>query len=376
MHSGQRADIRRRKEGGMLSMLVVLYLFLGGAGAGACTVTSLLALLCPREEVCATIQARGGAKALGTAESAAAPSGRRMLRAPYAYRRLLVPSFVAALGFLAAGAACLAFDLGRADRITLLLTSPAPTHITVGAWALVVCSACVALLICAWSAAERCWPDAIVRALEGIAIASGIATMLYTGFLLQSLNAVPLWTTFWMPALFALSSLSCGFALALTATQFTESALAFERVVHRMMKLDLAIIALEIAATVGLTIWALNLMGGVDAPPALWKAYDTGAASIDASSPTAAAAAIAAANLLGGKVSHLYWGGFAFIGLLVPLAMEAALLARARKGKKLSGVAAVALSACVLFGGFALRFCLVEAGTHPLSLLLATYIGG
>ena len=80
-----------------------------------------------------------------------------------------------------------------------------------------VCAALAVLAGLAWAGLARRWRFAAVRVLQAALALAALAVMLYTGLLLQSLNAVPLWATPWLPALFVLSSLSCGMALVLAA---------------------------------------------------------------------------------------------------------------------------------------------------------------
>ena len=69
------------------------------------------------------------------------PAGAHaVLRPPAAYRRLLAPGYRATPVALALGMVCLLADVGRADRLLLLLTSPALSHVAVGAWSLAVCA--------------------------------------------------------------------------------------------------------------------------------------------------------------------------------------------------------------------------------------------
>jgi formate-dependent nitrite reductase membrane component NrfD len=62
-----------------------------------------------------------------------------------------------------------------------------------------------------------------------------------------------------------------------------------------------------------------------------------------------------------GPNAHLFWIGFVLIGFLIPLGFEIALLARIERRE--TGSAFMVLPACcVLFGGFAIRACIVMAG--------------
>ena len=55
------------------------------------------------------------------------------------YRRLFAPSYVCGAGVLVLGIVLLAVDLGRADRLLLLVTQPHATHLVIGAYALFFC---------------------------------------------------------------------------------------------------------------------------------------------------------------------------------------------------------------------------------------------
>ena len=83
---------------------------------------------------------------------------------------------------------------------------------------------------------------------------------------------------------------------------------------------------------------------------------------------TAEALAVSAEALVAGEAAWLFWGGFVLVGLAVPLVLDA-VLARPRS---VCPPLAIAAAACILVGGFAMRFCVVEAGMHP---LLAMTVG-
>lgn len=321
----------------MLGDLIVCYLFLGGAGAGACLVLAILGLLAPRECIAAGFAFRSGT----------AP----VLRPPDAYRRLLAPGYAAALAALIVGMTCLLVDLGRADRLLLLATSPTASLIAVGAWALALCVLLAAALGCAWAGLGR-WRLALVRVLEVAAAAVALAVMAYTGFLLQGLAAVPLWATPWLPVLFVLSSASCGLAIVLAAAQFTGAAEPFARVLRRLAAADAVIIAAEIAVVAAFLLGALAGAGTEAGAP-------TG---------TALAARESAQALMVGEGAALFWGGFAVAGLAVPLVLDLAFLCVLRPRP----LPVLGAAACVLTGGFILRFCIVEAGLHPVLSLFTS----
>lgn len=303
----------------MLSDLVVCYLFLGGAGAGALLVLCALGLLSTR----AAALARGG-----------------RLRATSAYRRLLAPGFASAFALLAAGAVCLAVDLGSFDGALLLFVRPRATHLTVGAWALAAGLLLSALSCAAWSSA-RGWRLAVVRALGVLGAVDALVAMAYTGLLLGGVGAVPLWASPWLPALFVVSALSCGVACVIGAAHLAGAARLFPGVLRALAAVDAVAIVAEAAAAWGLVAFAAA--GG-----------SMGGASQEA--------AVASAEVLvAGPDAWLFWGGFALAGLVVPFALDL-VLARARRPLP---HAALAAAACVLAGGFAMRWCVVAAGAHP-----------
>ena len=65
---------------------------------------------------------------------------------------------------------------------------------------------------------------------------------------------------------------------------------------------------------------------------------------------------------MAGEAAWLFWGGFVLAGLAVPFALDVA-LARLRRPRP---VIALVTAACVLAGGLIMRYCVVEAGMHPL----------
>lgn len=318
--------------GAVFGTLIVCYLFLGGAGAGLCLVMTLLALSAPTELVAARAPRRRGA------------GGRWVVDAPWAYRRLIGAGYAVSLAVLALGIVCLLADVGRADRVLLLLMYPTGSFIALGTWALALCAALALALACVWAGLIRLGLF-VVRMLGAFALAVALVVMVYTGLLLQSLDAIPLWATPWLPVLFVLSSLSCGIALALGMAQFTGAASVFGAVLRRLAAVDVLTVALEAAAVALLIVTA----------PVVVPGAENGMAG------TAQALEASVWTLVAGPDSWLFWGGFVGVGLALPLMLDLA-LAHARRPMPLLAVAA---AACVLVGGFVMRFCVMGAGMHP-----------
>lgn len=334
-----------RGRADLFGMAVVCYLFLGGAGAGACFVLAILGLLTPRE--CFADERFAGARVGGMCASPA--NTCRGISVPQAHRTLFFPAYVCAAGVLVMGVVFLAVDLGRVDRLLLLVLSPSATYLVVGAYALVFCILLAIALAAAWGGfARRLRPNMLV-VLEWAMLVCSSAVMVYTGLLLQSLRSVPLWNTVWLPVLFVLSSVSCGFAFVLALAYVSGSARDFASLFGHLVAADAVVVLAEIL-TMGLLI------------ASAWHA----AAAGQEQTGTSIAAAQSLDCLLRGSVAPVFWGLFAGLGLVVPLAMEMIV----RRWHRFSANAAVALAACILVGGFVLRWCLVEVGMRPMLVMM------
>lgn len=317
----------------MFETAVVCYLFLGGAGAGACAALAVAGFLVPRDYL--------ESERIGSSGAV-----RRAVVVPEDYRRLFFSGYTAALVALALGIAFLLVDLGRADRLLLLL-QPKLTYLSVGAYALAACVivSCIAALL--WGGFirfARLWAFRLVGCAQLI---SAFAVMVYTGLLLWDVRAVPLWSTPWLPALFALSALSCGLALLLAGDRLSEGSRRFPGYARGLAKADLAIVIVEAAVAGGFVVSV--------------------GASGAGGTPTALAAAASLARLLTGDLAVAFWGGFVACGLVAPLLVEAGLMLSGRRAP----LVAVGASALILAGGFFLRWCVAEAGAHPAVMTLS-----
>ena len=348
----------------MLSNLVVCYLFLGGLGGGACMVLSVLGLFSPRDAIAAmcptkrnvvlpgdTTYCGGSLACVARASWYFAPVG--------AYRKLFVAGYTAALVALFLGAFCLVADLARADRVALLFISPTPSFIAVGTWFLVAAFTLTCTMLVAWGTAPSL-RIGVVRALQALSFVVGLGVALYTGLLLQSIAAVPLWASPWLPVLFLLSSASCGVALVLLSSHVAGSLVAFSTVMRRLLAVDALVIVLEAVATILLVI--ASLRGGVPLNAADGVAF--------AASPTDAAAVASAGELLCGADAWIFWLCFVTIGLVAPLVLECSRLNDSRKRPAIACV----IACCVLLGGFAMRYCIIIAGAHPVVVSAMTVL--
>lgn len=301
----------------MFSELAVGYLFLGGAGAGVVAVASIADL--------ARVKAPFGA------------SSRMSVGEAPSVERMISFGMLAGYAALSLGVLCLLFDLGRIDRVAALFLEPSPTFLTVGAYALAALAVFAAFLAAVRFAYLPSIPRGAVRAVEAVAGIVGVAVMLYTGLLLQSMGAVALWRSPFVPALFVLSSLSCGIAMLLITAFFAPADAATMRFARTLARVDAALIVLEAAAA---ALFVALALGG--------------------DHPTAAQSA---QRLASGDLSQWWWVGFVLCGLAVPLVAEASFAVRRMPATALRATLAVA-AVLVLVGGFCMRSALVDAGAH------------
>ncbi|WP_367116881.1 NrfD/PsrC family molybdoenzyme membrane anchor subunit [uncultured Ellagibacter sp.] len=299
----------------MFSELVVCYLFLGGAGAGACLVLSVMGILVPRSRF-----SKGPARSIFVS---------------WEYRKLFGFGFAFALVALVAGGLFLFADLGRADMVLQLFTSPRAVHITIGAYALIFCILGATLQALIWAQMIRRSSVFILRLLCVLTALISLVVIAYTGLLLQSLRSVPLWHNIWLPALFILSSLSCGMGLVMGASLLAGLGSVFGSVLRQIAFFDGLVIALEALSVVTFLLTTL----------------------VSASKT----AVLSGKELVLGSNSGLFWAGFVLLGLVVPLALDYQLCSR----QPIRASLGMTSAACVLAGGFVMRYCLVQAGVHP-----------
>ena len=320
----------------MFSDLIVAYLFLGGTGAGGCVVVAFLALLADPLPL----------------EAALARKMRSSAADPW--RRFFAAMQLAILGALLLGMLCLIADLGRPDRLLLILFHPAPTYLAFGAWALIACFALSAFSLLIWTGAARASRRVMVL-VSIVSIVAGVAVMLYAGLMLADMRAVPVWNTPLLWVVFVLSALSCGIALVLVAAFASGSVGPFARTLMRLSKVDAVIILLEAIAGIAFLVSAWQQAGGLVGP----------------TDGTSYAAQESLEALVAGPLAALFWVGFAFIGMAVPFvqdiilgrtsgtAVSAAMLRR-------RSLLMVSVAACVLIGGAVLRLLVVAMASHPL----------
>ncbi|WP_304426932.1 NrfD/PsrC family molybdoenzyme membrane anchor subunit [uncultured Adlercreutzia sp.] len=300
----------------MFGIGVVCYLFLGGMGGGLCIVLGILALMVPDLLVSGCFSS--------------------------AYRGFFARGYAAAALILLLGSLCLLADSGNYDALKHLFVPRRLTYLTAGAYLLTA-------LIVISVAYSICWRGGSIRALRTLyrcrailSILLGIAVTLYTGLYLSDLPAVAVWHTPLLPLLFFLSSLSCGLACAPVVAYMAGEWGAFSASLVSLVKVDAAVIALEIAI-VALFV-AAPFWGSSDSSASLARQVSTWA-------------------LIGGAVAPAFWVAFVAIGLACPLALEL------RPGRNRAFGRYAIIAAAVVVGAFVMRYVIVEVGVHPEALI-------
>ncbi len=327
------SDGRRRDgaDGTVLSYLVTGYLFVGGSAAGLLVVLSALSLAEARRVRAAdpSVDVR---RLWATGARFPHPAGAAHaggLAVPRSYR---LAAWIVCFGLFALASCLLAADLGRFDRVALLVVSPAPSAIAVGFYAL-ACAAAIAGAQAALALRERTrMRPRLAFALGILGLAAGAVTAVYTGVLLSGMASVLAWQTPLVPLLFAVSSLSCGCAIAAALAALLDGERGTAPLVGGVLLIDRVLLLVEGALVAAFAAWLL--------------AHD--------------GTRTAAETLFAGDLAPWFWAGLAAVGIAAPLAAECTFRKRA------PGVL-IAASGCVLAGGALLRWLVVQLGQYDVA---------
>lgn len=170
------------------------------------------------------------------------------------------------------------------------------------------------------------------KALDVVGAVLAVCVAAYTGVLLGDAGvAFPLWNMAVLPILFIVSAASTGIAVTLLITRLVAADEA--AALPWLGKAGLVLPVLELALVIVLLAVA-GMAGG--------SAGAAGAASV--------------ANLVSGPYAVAFWLGFVVIGLAVPFVLEF-MSHRGSQSKALP----MAGEACILVGGFMLRYLVIMA---------------
>lgn len=234
----------------MYGTLVIAYLFLGGAAAGALFAMSAWSLW------------------LRVARTRT-PQSQLLVHAFAALRKRV---YVVGFMMLALAMVCLLWDLGTPERALLLFLRPHPTVLTFGAYTLAVEGVLAALLAASHLFGHPILGKCALFAAEILCCAGAVATMVYTGvFLLNS--GIAFWNTEALVGLFVLSSLSAGISTLLLIDWFIQGQTMSLCAAKPLQKWHLACLAFE---TVFLTLFVCAAFSnpGADAARAVLLSPD------------------------------------------------------------------------------------------------------
>lgn len=340
----------------MLGILLIAYLFVGGAAAGLCLVLSLVSL-----KVKTPVQSLEfddhnrhihGCHAYNGYSHNRNASGRHTYNHNtgnwHAHNQNTHAAQVDAIkrGYslcvvlLVVAGLLLMADLGRLDRLELLLFSPTASLISVGAYALLITLVLTGIQWLRWHRVFTL-PAAIAKVVTVVLVVSSAVVMVYTGLLLGDISAIPLWANPVLPVLFFVSSLSCGLALAAILAGFSRGFSQLAQPLARLVEFDVVVKFTEVIVCVAFVVVGFQL-------------------GSSAANPTEETINVALQTLLTGPDAGLLFGGFIMLGLVLPLIFDIVLLFNMRPAPLLAVVSA----GCVLFGGFVVRYCIVSAGVN------------
>lgn len=262
-------------------------------------------------------------------------------RRPTSLSAQVMPFVAAAL--ISVGMVFLLLDLSYPTHVYRFFMTFEPTSpMSWGSWILLLVYPALVMLGLGALPEERraslmTWP--VVRRMEGLmkwvfALADrwrttilwtsallGVGLGVYTGLLLGTMSARPMWNTSVLGPLFLVSGISTGAAAMMLSRLHEEEA-------HLLAKWDSVAIGVEL-----LLICALVL--GYATGPAVSKA--------------------AGQMILGGPYTAMFWGLVVVAGLIVPLVLNLVELKRSIPGTRFA-------PALILIGGLALRVVFVAAG--------------
>ena len=191
------------------------------------------------------------------------------------------------------------------------------------------------------------WLKALLLALVGVwfllapySVYHVVKYVLIGGVLLMAAGSVPLWNTPLIPVLFTVSALDAG-AVVVLACLLGEKAEGADAMYR---KVSLASVALIVGEALVLTALLMSHLSG------------------------SVSQAIAASTLVSGDLSLQFWLIVVIVGLAIPLVLDLLTMTKIVKNKDARRVAHIAVIVLVLVGGLALRYVILAAGIHAVSV--------
>lgn len=315
----------------MFNTLIILYLFLGGFGAGTFALTIILGWL--------------PTSWFGICD----PHNDRQRRSLHEKIGLTV-----ALGALGIGIVALCLDLGsRAFKFYFALNNLGTSWLSNGALSLALLAA-LGLVLLLHKTDFFSLPNPLLMATKIAGLLTALFVMFYTGAFLYSMgNAIPRWNTLTLPLLFCLSSLSCGIAVHEFIADYYQmpGQYGVKRFLNRS---EVAILALELIVAI---LFAWLSYGSQFFPEPAAKSAPFGAQLI---------------ALFDSNLPQFYYA-YLLIGLAIPLVIGAIEWTHSGTSehpqsfhtKRGSRKLAAFVMMCVIVGAFCLRFAVVMDASHP-----------
>jgi formate-dependent nitrite reductase membrane component NrfD len=283
--------------------LIVSYLFLAGAGAGAFVAAVACDLLAP-----------DWSKALARAGSLAAGP------------------------LVAIGTACLVLDLEAGLwepwRQIFLVSNPA----SMISWGVVVLSLFIPVALLYAAALNNItfvgrYLQKYIWHLEVVGMPLAIGTAIYTGILIAVVNGVPFWNTPMMPVLFLASAISTGLAVAMIGAAIIDIT-----TIRTLSNFALGhVIFLTVEGIVLMLLVFMSLTGSAEA-------------------------ATSAQMLISGILSPYFWALVVVVGILVPFVLS---VVEYYEYGEMPKHLVVGADLCVLIGGMSLRALIIFSGSPP-----------
>lgn len=298
--------------------LIIIYLFMGGLGAGA-YLTSFAA-------------------------------GKGWIGNSPALTRV---GYYLAGPIVALGTILLVFDLGQGLKKPWLLIGLIMNPRSVMTWGVYILAVfiCVGLLVAFFVFKKKKVSNAILNVGAILALATGT----YTGLLLGAIQAVPLWNSFLLPVLFVISAISTGMSLTAIIAHFTEKGKETDE--RKVSQIHLFLVGAEM-------ILIATLFGTI-------LAGSKGQIGIESVN-----------MILSGSLSMPFWVLLVALGLVIPFlvfAINYSKLAKSKSKLQADGASAgkgeqaaasakglgsgsiLAVDAGVIIGGFVLRYLMIFA---------------
>ena len=304
---------------------VILYLFMGGMGAGAGVISAFVLL-----------RGEGNNNRYGGHSFSIARIGAI----------LSLPMVGIGTGFLILELG--SFEVGNYFRFLMLFTTINLSPMSIGSWLLLVFMAVNAYYAFTFLKSDATSGDAndgARRTMAILMIPLGICVAVYTGVLLGAVPSRPFWNSPILPMLFLFSALSTGVAGIMITRALLNNESEGKEAEYRLAASDFSLIMFEMLSLFLFVLFAFLMVG---------------------SSQDAILA------IFSGGLASAFWIGVVVIGLLLPALLEARFLMPRLQGGAFAAPRAMEMliPAAIIVGGFILRYVVVIAGqvTGPVGL--------